>query len=112
MKYLETKIHPPIVMAISALLMWFVSKVTPTCEMDSSTRLILVSSFVLVGFTFAASGLIAFRKQRTTIDPAKPEASSSLVTSGVYRLTRNPMYVGLLFVLLAWAVYLCSPITR
>ena len=39
----------------------------------------------------------------------KPEGTSSLVTSGIYRFTRNPMYVGLLFVLIAWAVFLSTP---
>ncbi len=38
----------------------------------------------------------------------KPESTSSLVTSGIYKCTRNPMYVGLLFVLVAWAVFLSS----
>ena len=39
----------------------------------------------------------------------KPEAASSLVTGGIYRVTRNPMYVGLLFVLVAWAAFLWAP---
>jgi len=67
-----------------------------------------VAFFAIVGFGFAISGVLAMRRARTTISPIKPEAATSLVTSGVYRFTRNPMYLGLCFVLLAWAVFLSS----
>jgi protein-S-isoprenylcysteine O-methyltransferase Ste14 len=52
-----------------------------------------------------ALGGIAFRRARTTTNPLKPEAASSLVIAGVYRYTRNPMYVGVACVLVGWAVY-------
>jgi protein-S-isoprenylcysteine O-methyltransferase Ste14 len=52
---------------------------------------------------------MAFRRQRTTINPLHPEKTSSLVTGGIYRISRNPMYVGMALLLLAWAVYLESP---
>src|SRR5664279_3386787 len=61
-----------------------------------------------VGAAFSVGGVIAFRRAKTTVNPMKPEAASSLVSSGVYRATRNPMYVGLLLVLVAWAVFLSS----
>ena len=54
------------------------------------------------------SGILAFRASRTTINPLKPERSSSLVVGGIYRITRNPMYVGMAFLLLAWAVHLSA----
>lgn len=52
---------------------------------------------------------IRFRRANTTVNPLKPQAASSLVTAGIYRYTRNPMYLGLLFLLVAWAVLLSSP---
>ena len=55
------------------------------------------------------AGTISFHRAKTTVNPMKPDKASSLVTSGVYRITRNPMYVGLLLVLVAWAVFLSSP---
>jgi protein-S-isoprenylcysteine O-methyltransferase Ste14 len=57
----------------------------------------------------ALSGFVAFRHAKTTVNPLSPANSSSLVTSGIYRFTRNPMYVGLALVLLAWALFLSSP---
>jgi protein-S-isoprenylcysteine O-methyltransferase Ste14 len=63
---------------------------------------------LLVGIGFSVGGVLAFRRARTTLNPTKPEQASSLVRSGVYRVTRNPMYVGLLCVLVAWAVFLSS----
>ena len=63
---------------------------------------------VMAGAAFDALGILAFRALRTTVNPLKPERASALVTSGVYRVTRNPMYVGMVLFLLAWAVYLSA----
>jgi protein-S-isoprenylcysteine O-methyltransferase Ste14 len=59
-----------------------------------------------VGLSFDLAGLLAFRASRTTVNPMRPERASSLVTHGVYRITRNPMYVGMVCLLLAWGLYL------
>ena len=42
----------------------------------------------------------SFKDYKTTINPLKPEIASSLVTSGVFKYTRNPMYLGLLLILI------------
>jgi protein-S-isoprenylcysteine O-methyltransferase Ste14 len=63
---------------------------------------------VLVGLGFDVAGLLAFRASRTTVNPLRPHRASALVSGGVYRITRNPMYVGLLLLLLAWAVHLAA----
>ena len=106
LRTLELKIPPPAVAVLVALLMWGVSRATPTWEFPVLARGAVALVVAVIGITFSASGFIAFRHAKTTIDPRTPEAASSLVSSGVYRITRNPMYVGLLFVLLAWAVFL------
>lgn len=63
---------------------------------------------IATGLTFDLLGLIAFHRSRTTINPLRPERTSALVTQGIYRITRNPMYVGMALLLLAWAVYLSA----
>jgi len=77
--------------------------------MPSLIRITTVIAIALTGIGVALSGVIAFRHAKTTVNPLKPETASSIVTSGVFRFTRNPMYVGLALVLLAWAVFLSSP---
>jgi protein-S-isoprenylcysteine O-methyltransferase Ste14 len=108
MKSLELLIPPPVVAAVVAVAMWGVSLVAPRLHMPAPVRLIACDAFVCLGLVFSVAGVVSFRRARTTINPTKPEAASSLVTSGIYRVTRNPMYVGLSFVLTAWAVFLSS----
>jgi protein-S-isoprenylcysteine O-methyltransferase Ste14 len=88
--------------------MWGISLVTPPLYMPAAVRFAACAAFALVGLIFGVAGVVSFRRARTTINPTKPEAASSLVSSGIYRVTRNPMYVGLSFVLFAWAVLLSS----
>jgi protein-S-isoprenylcysteine O-methyltransferase Ste14 len=59
----------------------------------------------------AVSGVVAFRRARTTLNPIKASSASALVRSGVFRFTRNPMYLGLLLQLFAWTVFLSNPMT-
>jgi protein-S-isoprenylcysteine O-methyltransferase Ste14 len=86
--------------------MWGISRATPSWEVPALARIGVALAIAAIGVAFSVSGFIAFRHAKTTINPRTPEAASSLVSSGVYRTTRNPMYVGLLLVLVAWAVFL------
>lgn len=61
-----------------------------------------------IGAVVAGLGVYEFRKACTTVDPRTPEKSAALVVTGVYRLSRNPMYAGFLLVLIAWAVHLAN----
>ncbi len=111
MRALEHKIPPPIVAVIAGAAMWAVSRMTPSLPIDSRLRVALAGAFAGFGFCVAASGMLAFRRAKTTINPVKLQEASSIVTTGVYRRTRNPMYVGLVSLLLGWAVYLAAPWT-
>ena len=59
-----------------------------------------------VGVLLDGIALFYFLRSRTTINPLKPASASALVTGGIYRFTRNPMYLGLATLLFAWAIYL------
>ena len=109
MRALELKIPPPVVALVISVVMWGISLATSRFEISPAFRYASVIVIALAGFGFAISGVRAIRQARTTISPVTPEAATSLVTSGVYRFTRNPMYLGLCLVLLAWAVFLSSP---
>ena len=62
----------------------------------------------VAGLVFAAAAMLRFRAARTTINPMDPGKASQLVTGGVYRLSRNPMYLGLTLLLIGWALWLGS----
>jgi protein-S-isoprenylcysteine O-methyltransferase Ste14 len=88
--------------------MWGIAFVAPLLQMPTALRLVACAALFFVGLVFSVAGVASFRLARTTINPTKPEAASSLVTSGIYRITRNPMYVGASFGLISWAVFLSS----
>jgi protein-S-isoprenylcysteine O-methyltransferase Ste14 len=109
MRALELKIPPPLVALLIAAAMWVISLATPLVDLPVHIRLVTGIAIALAGVATAILGVAAFRRAKTTVNPLKPETSSSLVTTGIYRFTRNPMYVGLALVLLAWAMFLSSP---
>jgi protein-S-isoprenylcysteine O-methyltransferase Ste14 len=106
MQALELKVPPPIVMLLTAFAMWGLARIAPTFTLPASTRISLAAAIALIGLGIAIAGVAEFRRARTTVNPMKPDESTALVAGGIFRITRNPMYVGLLFVLLAWAVFL------
>lgn len=108
MQWLEHKIPPPVVGALVGAAMWLAAPLGPALALGATTMYVLAAILAVVAVTFDLLGLLAFRASRTTINPLKPERASTLVTGGVYRVTRNPMYVGLCLILLAWAVYLSA----
>ena len=108
MKSLELKIPPPVVTVLVAAVMWGIARVAPSIEIPAFIRMVAAIAIAAVGLTIGAAGVRRFRRARTTLSPHQPQAASSLVTSGIYRMTRNPMYLGLVCVLVAWAVFLSS----
>jgi protein-S-isoprenylcysteine O-methyltransferase Ste14 len=76
--------------------------------MPNLARVTTAIAIAMAGIVIAILGVIALRRAKTTVSPLKPEATSSIVTSGVYGFTRNPMYLGLALALLAWAVFVSS----
>lgn len=105
---LEHKIPPPVVGALVAAGMWSVAGLGPQLPIPPVPKYAAVAVLALAGVAFDLLGFLAFRSSRTTINPLRPERASALVTGGIYRVTRNPMYVGIVFMLLAWAVQLSA----
>ena len=110
MRHLELKIPPPLVALLCVAAMWSVSRITPVLGLTKDIRWLLTGVFVLVGVSFDLRGLLVFLRARTSINPMKPNQASSLVVTGVYRRTRNPMYVGLACMLVAVAIFLDAPV--
>ena len=108
MPQLELKTPPPLVAVITAGAMYGVAQLLPVLALSPSVRVGTALVLAVVGASFDMAGLIAFRRVKTTVNPMAPQRSTSVVSTGVYRFTRNPMYLGLVFLLLAWAVYQSS----
>jgi protein-S-isoprenylcysteine O-methyltransferase Ste14 len=110
MPSLELKVPPVAVMLLVALLMWFASLLTPVIELRFFVRVFIAATFAMAGIAVALAGVGSFIKANTTVNPITPHSASSLVDSGIYRITRNPMYLGLLSMLIGWGVLLASPL--
>lgn len=108
MHKLELKVPPPVVALLIAAAMWGLAWLVPPAAPPTSLRMFIAIAFACIGIGIDIAGAVAFRRARTTINPLKPNATSALVTTGVYRFTRNPMYVGLAVALFAWAIWLAS----
>ncbi len=108
MNFLELKIPPGLLGLITALGMWVISWATPTFGFTLPGRFFISAHLVLLGAAISIPAIVSFRRAKTTVNPTTPEAASSLVVSGIYKFTRNPMYLGMLLVLTAWTVYLAN----
>ncbi|EAQ97357.1 methyltransferase family protein [Congregibacter litoralis] len=105
---LELKIPPVILLAGAGALMWLVDRGDSFAAFTLPMRHGLSALALTFGIVIALLGVKAFRQAGTTVDPRYPERSSELVVIGVYKITRNPMYLGMLLVLIAWGLYLGS----
>ncbi|NYZ67489.1 isoprenylcysteine carboxylmethyltransferase family protein [Endozoicomonas sp. SM1973] len=93
-------------MIIFAVLMYFVDTLFPSAGVAGHYLMTLVLAITGVIFIFA--GVLHFLQAKTTVNPTAPEESSSLVTHGIYSITRNPMYVGFAILLMGWSVLLSN----
>jgi len=108
MRFLELKVPPPIVGFLIGAFMWLTASAVPTFDLILPRRNAIVLALLVAGVCVGMLGVVSFRRARTTVNPLTPEKSSCLVTSGIYRYTRNPMYLGMLLILLGWAVLLAN----
>lgn len=108
MSILELKIPPLLVAVIFAFLMWLTALWTNELGLLKYYKWAFFVTFFCMGLFFSVSGVVSFKKANTTVNPTTPGASSSLVTTGIYRYSRNPMYVGFLFMLIAWGFLLSN----
>jgi len=107
---LELKIPPPVVALVMAALMWACRDVFDSLNMELANRLPISLLLTALGLLVDASALWLFFRVRTTINPIKPSNASALVIKGIYQYTRNPMYAGNFIFLIAWLLWLGSPL--
>lgn len=111
MGILENRIPPLLVATLFGLLMWLAARYPPgALRLAIEWRIGLALAVLLIGTIICLAGVLSFRYVRTTVNPLKPETASALVSSGVYRYTRNPMYLGFATALVAWSIFLAWPL--
>jgi protein-S-isoprenylcysteine O-methyltransferase Ste14 len=110
MRWLELRVPPVVVLAVAAVAIWGLRRLFPEMGLFIPARRILYGAFLGAGILVGAAGVIAFRRARTTVNPLRPDAASTLVTGGIYRFSRNPMYLGLALVLAALVVFFSNPL--
>ena len=96
---MNTKIPPPIVTATFGLIIYFSKSFTPVYSFENSNMISVI--FLLFGLGIFSAAVQSFKKHKTTINPLSPDKASSLVNSGIFSYSRNPMYLGMLLILLA-----------
>ena len=106
MNALALKVPPVAQVIITAAAMYGVSKMVPALTFSLNGSTALAVGLGMMGMSLGVMGVTQFRKAQTTPNPQALEKVSSLVTSGIYGYSRNPMYVGLVLVLFSWALYL------
>lgn len=104
---MKLKLPPPVIFLLSVgIIAWLPKFPLP---FSIIVRILLCGFLLLMGTIFAADSFLAFIRQKTTLSPQSPERSSTLITTGVFRISRNPMYLSLVIWLAAWAVWCESP---
>ena len=110
MNTLELKVPPLVLVLVLALAMWFAATQLPSLTFTLPGRQGLVTIISGIGILFLLAGVYEFQKVKTTVNPMTPAAASVIVASGIYRISRNPMYVGFLLALTGWAMFLSHPV--
>lgn len=95
-------------LAFMGVIMWLIAVHAPDLALVIPARNILVAVISLMGMALILAGAVAFSMAGTTVNPMQPTKTSSVVTRGVYTISRNPMYVGFLLILLSWALLLSN----
>ncbi|NHF59359.1 isoprenylcysteine carboxylmethyltransferase family protein [Flavobacteriaceae bacterium TP-CH-4] len=103
---MKLKIPPALVFLFFGVLMYLLAEFLPVGYFDFFGRKYLIIALLVLSVVFGVGALFHFFGSKTTIDPMLPSKASNLVTTGLYRFSRNPMYLALLLVLLAWGIWL------
>jgi protein-S-isoprenylcysteine O-methyltransferase Ste14 len=106
MSTLELKIPPLILAILLGIATWLLARAVPALTFDMPAQAVVAIVLAASGAAFVIAAVLQFRRAGTTVDPRTPDATRQVVTTGVYRLTRNPMYLGFVLLLTGGGVYL------
>ena len=101
---IKTKFPPPLVALTFGFLINYTKDIFPKIEIRN--EIIFGSFMIIIGLIIILSAIILFKKYQTTITPLNPSNATKLITNGIYKFSRNPMYLGLLLVLVGISIIL------
>lgn len=105
MQFLEHKIPPPVLLVIGIATEYLLARVVLHIAPASTTQQLIAAIIALCALLLLATAFITFHRAGTTIDPVKIDRASTIVRHGIFGLTRNPMYLALVLMATAGAVY-------
>ena len=100
---MEAKIPPPVVTLVFGLSIYFSREIFQAVEIKYSSYIGIL--LLVLGLAILISAVRLFRKDKTTVNPLSPEQATKLVTDGIFKYSRNPMYLGMVFILSSMAVF-------
>lgn len=105
-----TSIPPVALVLIFAIIAWIGSVIVPIFTWQGVITMAASVLFAVLGLTLIVWSVVQFRKAKTSVDPMSPDKAQKLMTNGFYNISRNPMYLGMAALLLAWAIFLGAAI--
>lgn len=108
MQVLELRIPPVALFLAAAAAMGGLAVAFPGVRFVFPGQLLAASLILLAAGLVGMAGVRVFARHETTVNPLQPQRASRLVAAGIYRYSRNPMYLALALALAAWATWLGS----
>ena len=102
--HIKTRIPPPLVALTFGFLINYTKDILPKIEIRN--EIIFGSFMIIIGLIIILSAIILFKKYQTAITPLNPSAATKLITDGIYKFSRNPMYLSMVLLLVGLAAEL------
>lgn len=106
MRAMKPIIPPPIIGLVCAFAMWALANSAPGLVITFPGQFWFAFLIAGAGLAIDLVSMAAFFKRKTTVNPLTPSKTNTLVIEGLYRFSRNPMYLGMLLILIGWALWL------
>ena len=103
---LKLKIPPGLLVIIFIIIMTYQPFVLLEFNLNWQYMPVLIYAVFGLAVLIIVAAVVSFRTAKTTVDPTHPDKASHLVNSGIFKYSRNPMYLGFSFILLAYALKL------